>query len=77
MHRVWKSLFIIALAFFLFSGFSPALAQEEQPPSEAGALTFFTEYPAQVIGLGETVTLPLTLRTTMTAQVVILEMKTI
>ncbi|MDD5466755.1 MAG: NEW3 domain-containing protein [Anaerolineales bacterium] len=77
MHRVWKSLFIIALAFFLFSGFSPALAQEEQPPSEAGALTFFTDYPAQVIGLGETVTLPLTLRTTMTAQVVILEMKTI
>lgn len=77
MHRVWKTLSIITLLIFLLGSVIPALAQEEQPPAEAGSLSFFTEYPSQVIGLGETITLALTLRTTGAAEVVALEMKTV
>jgi len=51
---------------------APTAAQPTKPPVP---LTLSTAYPSQVIGLGETVTLPLKLRTETVAQVVNLEVQ--
>lgn len=67
--------FLVSLITLLTFSVLPALAQTptptEHPPVE---LAVFTDYPSQVIGLGETVSFPLKLRTETNSQVV--QMKT-
>jgi uncharacterized membrane protein len=62
-NRMMLLLTIIALLGGQMS--TLALAQEPQPlPTPSQSLSLFTTYPAQVVQLGETVTMGLTLRTT-------------
>lgn len=70
------SLFGLAAAFaLLFSAPFPAYAQEDQPEApENRPLTIYTQYPSQVIGFGEMVTVPIRLRAS-EAQPVNLEVK--
>jgi uncharacterized membrane protein len=73
MKRSWLSLgLLFALIFLLATPFS-ALAQEATPQPDAPPLELFTRYPSQVIAIGQTVTLNMTLRSD-TSQVVGLEM---
>jgi uncharacterized membrane protein len=72
LRRISIALLISLLALLTFS-FAPVLAQTptptERPPIP---LEVFTDYPSQVIGLGETVTFPLKIRTETNSQVVTL-----
>ena len=78
MHRTWPIIFLFPLALLVFAGPSPALAQDSQPPAVASApLTLFTAYPGEVVGIGESATLNLTLQASTVAQTVQIEMKQI
>lgn len=78
MHRTWPIIFLIPLALLAFGKPSPALAQDAQPPAVAtNQLTLFTAYPGEVVGIGESATLNLTLQASSVAQTVQLEMKQI
>jgi uncharacterized membrane protein len=63
-HTRFLSLFAVTLlSVLLFSTTIPALAQESQPVSPpAQPLLVYTQYPSLMIGFGESVTLPLKLR---------------
>ncbi len=68
----WFALLLTLTIVFALAAPSVVLAQDEAPGKD---ITFFTTYPSQVVGIGETVTLPLRLRTTAPAQVISLSMK--
>lgn len=68
MRRPMMSLLLVVLMASLFA--SPVLAAGETPtPAPVTALTLTTPYPGQVIGIGESVTLTLTIKSPI-AQVV-------
>jgi uncharacterized membrane protein len=75
-HKRLNSLIgLVLLLTLTFALSSPALAQESQPGSATPQpLLLYTQYPSRMIGLGETVTLPLKLRAGV-AQVVSLEVQ--
>lgn len=76
MHRTWPILLLIPLALLAFAKPSPALAQDAQPPAVASnPLTLFTSYPGEVVGLGESADLSLTLQASSVPQTVQIEMK--
>jgi uncharacterized membrane protein len=69
MRRIF-TLLCLNLLLVTVAGGIPVLAQEEPTPAPAPTeLTVFTDYPSQVAGIGETVTLPLQLQAP-TAQIV-------
>lgn len=70
LRRNWITLLITLVALSTFSVL-PALAQTPTPTERPPVpLTVFTDYPSQVIGLGETVSFPLKLRAETKPQVV-------
>lgn len=73
MRRLW-TISLIALILLLSIPPLPVLAQDEQPPSSSSELSLYTTYPSQVIGIGETVTFGLKLRTKSLSQIVQLKM---
>ena len=77
MRRKIATLSIFILTLFFISMVSPVLAQESTPTPTPGPLTFFTSFPSQVVGLGETVSIDATLRGGKTLQVVQLESVTV
>lgn len=63
MKRAFCFLTALVLLSLLAATTTTAFAQEEQPtPPEPTPLTIYTDYPSQMIGFGEVVTLPLKLR---------------
>jgi uncharacterized membrane protein len=75
MRRIWSTCFILSLLLLFQTPTLPLHAQTTSANSTpAEALTIFTAYPAQVIGVGESVTLGLRLRAP-TAQIVQLAMQ--
>lgn len=75
MRRIFVPTTLILFALFLIGLVNPVVAQEGSatPTATPWPLTLFTNYPSQVVGLGETVTIPLTLRGGTKPQVVQLE----
>lgn len=76
MRRFW-TISLIVLILMLSLPPLPVLAQDEQPPSGSSELSLYTTYPSQVIGIGETVTFGLKLRTKSLSQIVQLKMNQI
>lgn len=67
---------LVALLFVtLFFAFVPVFAQDDEPKTAAPELLLYTPYPSQTMGIGESVTLDLNLRTGDTSQVVTLEVE--
>ncbi|MGB9673268.1 MAG: NEW3 domain-containing protein [Anaerolineales bacterium] len=77
MRRIFLTLSIIVLSLFFITAVSPVVAQEATPTPTPGPLTFFTDFPSQVVGLGETVSIDATLRGGKAPQVVQLETVTV
>lgn len=80
MRRTVTLLIVIACLLLLAGTQAPALAQQaskQDPTSLTQGLIIFTQYPAQVAEIGETVTFNITLRSTGTPQTVRLDMKEI
>ncbi|HEC24034.1 MAG TPA: hypothetical protein ENI95_14060 [Chloroflexi bacterium] len=75
MRRGLLSVLLVAGALLVIGSTTPVLAQEEPPAGDAPGLTIYTEYPAQIIGVGERASLDLSLQTETTAQVVYLEVE--
>lgn len=73
MRRIFVPLSLITLLIMLIAAVSPVTAQESTPTPTPGPLTIFTNYPSQVVGLGETVTIEAFLRGGKAPQVVQLE----
>ncbi len=69
--RILTPVCFLMVSLLLASG-SPGLvsAQEETPGTATPDLLLFTDFPSQVIGVGETVTLKLSLRSGIGAQIV-------
>lgn len=70
MQREYKSLFISAVLLGAMFLTPVAFAQSDNPPTSNPALQLTTKYPSLVIGIDETFTLSLTLRTETEAQIV-------
>ncbi len=77
MRRVWVIVSIIALLTLVAGLNSPALAQKASKQLDSSqSLTVFTRYPSQMAEAGDTITLPLTLKSSeLPAQIVRLEVK--
>lgn len=75
MKRTWLILVFMVVLLLAVSVPAPVLAQEGEPASNVPDLMLFTQYPSQVVGLDEPVTLPLTLRTGLAGQPVELEVQ--
>ena len=78
MNRVVRSVSIVVMALFAFTGVS-VLAQDttSAPIAHPENLLLFTKYPSEVIGVGEVVTLSLDLHTDIQAQIVNLSLDNI
>lgn len=75
MKRTVLSFFGLLLAIMLpFTAASPVLAQDGQESGEKQPLVIYTQYPSQMIGFGETVTVQLKVRAG-TPQIVNLELE--
>lgn len=70
-----RLVFLVLASLLVISLPGPAWAQEEQPGSNLPDLMVFTDYPAQVIGTGEAVTLKLNVRSGAEPQIVALEVQ--
>lgn len=78
MHRIWPVILIIPLALLAFARPLPVKAQDAQPPAVSSPqLTVFTAYPSEVVGIGESATLNLTLQAGSTPKTVQISMMTI
>ncbi len=55
----------------------PALAQDSQPQTGDSNLTMYTDYPSQVIGVGDSPTLTLSLQASTTPEIIGLELKNV
>lgn len=77
MRRIIIAFSIFVLALFFISTVNPVVAQDSTPTPTPGPLTFFTEFPSQVVGLGETVSVDAILRGGKSPQVVQLETVTV
>lgn len=74
MRRMWTVSLLAALMLLVFSAPSLVRAQGETPPANAPDLSLTTDFPSQVIGIGESATLQLRLHAEKTAQTVQLSM---
>jgi len=74
LKRLFTVLSFVLIATYTLSPYVPVMAQDEQPPAGDTGLALVTNYPSQVIGLGEAITLQLFVRTDAVPQVVALEM---
>ncbi len=70
-----RLVFLVLASLLVIGSPGPAWAQDEQPGSGLPALMVFTDFPAQVIGIGEAVTLKLNVRSGAGAQIVALEVQ--
>ncbi len=77
MRRLFNVFSFFLVLLMLLALPSVAFAQDDQPKTGAGGLVLYTVYPAQTIGLGETVTFNLKLTGVSEAQVVKMEMDTL
>jgi len=68
---------LLTLGLLALSTPAPAMAQTGRPPDDPSGLTLFTSYPSQVIGMDESVSFTLKLRTEAAPQVARLEMQQI
>lgn len=75
MRRMSKLSLFVVICLLLFGRVTPTLAQENQPQTLSPDLTLFTQYPAQEIAIGDTVTINLTLRSDDQSQIVRLEVR--
>ncbi len=75
MRRVLSVLLAGMLLLLGASPSAPALAQGGETAGSAPDLLLFTEFPSQVIGVGDVVTLELSLRSEATAQIVDLDVQ--
>ncbi len=75
MRRIFLPTTLILFALLTIGLVNPVAAQEGSPTATPTPwpLTLFTNYPSQVVGLGETINVPLTLRGGTKPQVVELE----
>ncbi|MFZ5808350.1 MAG: NEW3 domain-containing protein [Chloroflexota bacterium] len=73
MRRIIVPFSLFLLVLMVIVAASPATAQDSSPTPTPGPLTMFTNYPSQVVGLGETVTIEAFLRGGKAPQVVQLE----
>ncbi|MCS6908660.1 MAG: NEW3 domain-containing protein [Anaerolineales bacterium] len=73
MRRTFTLVVLILVAFLALPLAHPVYAQEGSPNPTPRPLTLFTEYPSQVVGIGETITIPMTLRGGTKPQIVQLE----
>ncbi len=74
MKRIWILPLLALLGALVFV--APVTAQEEEPvqPTQTRGLVLFTPYPSEFVGLGENISMKLTLRTGSDPQIVTLEM---
>ncbi|GAB4436018.1 MAG: NEW3 domain-containing protein [Anaerolineae bacterium] len=67
--------FLVLVSLLVMSAPGVAWAQDEQPGSNLPDLLVYTDFPTQVIGIGEAVTLKLNVRSGADAQIVALEVQ--
>lgn len=72
MNSVLRLVSLLVVLALIVAG-SSVIAQDEQPRGPLQELLLFTDYPSQVVGSGEGVTLDLSLRTDTEPQIVSLE----
>jgi len=77
MRRSWTIVSLLMVVFLMLSMPAQAVAQGDQPASESPELLLFTNYPSQVIGIRENVSIPLKLRIKSTPQILDLSMQQI
>jgi uncharacterized membrane protein len=77
MRRFWIFPLLISLALIAFKSPTNVTAQEATPTSAVPKLSLYTDFPSQVVGLGETVSFSLKLKVENTSQTVQLKMETI
>jgi uncharacterized membrane protein len=70
MRRHFLTLFLLGSLLLAIGSTRPAVAQEEDPAQPLPPLQLITPYPSQVIGIEETASLELSLRTGSEAQIV-------
>lgn len=75
MRRLWAIVVLFTVILLAGTASPPALAQDGDQQAPSPDLTIFTNYPAQSVELGESVTFGLTLRAVGTAQTVQLAME--
>lgn len=75
MRRFIFSILTVSALLLATAWFVPVFAQGAEQVGSGGDLMLFTEYPSQVVGIGETPTINLTLRTASTAQLVTLSLR--
>lgn len=73
MSKITRLLLIAVLVSTFASLAGVALAQDDTTAAEQPAVTLYTDYPSQVIGIGETVNLKLKLHSATAAQIVDLD----
>jgi uncharacterized membrane protein len=75
MRRFFFTSLLLTLGLLLFGYSSPAHAQDTTPAVSVPPLAIFTDFPSQVVGVGENVTINLKLDTGTAAQIVHLDLQ--
>ncbi len=75
MRRFFLTSLFLTLGLLLFGYSSTAHAQETSPAVPVAPLTIFTDFPSEVVGVGENVTINLKLDTGTAAQIVHLDVQ--